>query len=317
MELEELRRKCKRFFWCETISDCQDLLDIYIDFLFQAVDIHHDEDVNDYAEADAKILIQMMMTKALHIKNVLDGVSYVSTTGKSLNNIIDSTILASLIRNVYETTGMFNLIYRVTKDKYERQIIYFLWVHAGLSYRQRFDSVLTTEENKEKAEREKKQMDNILIGIENNPIFQKLDEKNQGKIRTKLKERDYLIRFQDDQVEFLSWRELVKTMNIREDKLDHIYGYFSLYSHPSNVSVFQYANMFTKGEESYIKLAIFNMRVAFFMFSIFIADYIKLFPNALKTYESMGIVEQIVINFHNSQARGHEFDINDSWKATG
>ncbi len=28
-------------------------------------------------------------------------------------------------------------------------------------------------------------------------------------------------------------------------------------------------------------------------------------------------MEQIVINFHNTQARSHEYDINDSWKATG
>ncbi len=110
---------------------------------------------------------------------------------------------------------------------------------------------------------------------------------------------------------------MVKSMNIKTGKLDHAYTYFSLYSHPSNVAVFQYANMFKKGKESYRDLVKFNLQIAFMMLSVFIADYIKLYPAVLKTYEKMGIVEQIVINFHNSQARGHQYDINDSWKATG
>jgi hypothetical protein len=53
------------------------------------------------------------------------------------------------------------------------------------------------------------------------------------------------------------------------------------------------------------------------MLSIFIADYIKTFPEVLKTYEKMGLVEQIVINFHNKIARGGDYDINESWKAIG
>lgn len=316
MNQEQLRKECKKFFWCETISDCQDLLDIYTEFFFDAI-MNHNEDVFTHAEADAKIVIQMMMTKALHLKEVLNGVEFQTKTGRKLNKIIDPTIVASLIRNIYETTGMFNLIYREAKNNDEREIIYLLWVHAGLSYRQRFDSIITTVENKEKSEQEKKQLEGIKKSIEENNLFKKLDEKNQGKILTKLKEKDYLLRFNNLEVEFLNWRELVKSMHIKEGKLDHIYTYFSLYSHPSNVAVFQYANMFEKGNESYPDLVKFNLQIAFMMFSIFIADYIKLFPAVLTTYEKMGLVEQIVINFHNTQARSHEYDINDSWKATG
>ncbi|WP_369765400.1 hypothetical protein [Flavobacterium sp. WC2429] len=316
MERDELIKQCKRFFNCETIFDCQDLLNIYIEFFFQAVLKHHDENVYSRENADAKILIQMMMTKALHLKNVLNGVDYVSQDGRVLNNIIDPTIVASLIRNVYETTGMFNLIYRNTSNKDEKHILYLLWVHAGLSYRQLFDEIITTEENRKKSEDEKKYMESIQAEIEKKPLFMKLDDKNKGKIKTKIKKRDYLLRFENEQVVFLNWRELTKTMEIKNGKLDHAYAYFSLYSHPSNVSVFQFANMFEKNKESYPHLVTYNLQIAFFMFSVFIADYINLFPTVLKTYEEMGLVEQIVINYHNSFARGDEYDINDSWKAT-
>lgn len=317
METEELRRKCKRFFWCESISDCKDLLDIYAEFFFEAAVKHHHEKPQTYLESDAKMLLQMMMTKVLHLKNALNGVDYISKNGKKLNNIIDPTIVASLIRNIYETTGMFNLIYRNTKSKDERDILYLLWVHAGLSYRQRFDSILTTKENLQKAENEKKQLKGIEAEIEKNQIFIKLDDKNKGKIKAKLKDKNFLLRFENDQVQFLSWRELTKTMDIKNGKLDHAYTYFSLYSHPSNVSVFQFAEMFEKGKEAYPQLVIFNLHIAFYMFSIFISDFISFFPTVLKTYEEMGLVEQIVINFHNSIARGHEYDINEAWKVTG
>lgn len=160
-------------------------------------------------------------------------------------------------------------------------------------------------------------MESIRLEIEKNPLFKNMDEKNKGKIRTMIKKKDYLIKFNDNKVSFLNWRELVNVMDIKGDKLNQIYTYFSLYAHPSNVAVFQFADMFKKNESAYKDIVIFNLQTAFMMLSIFIADYIKTFPEVLKTYEKMSLVEQIVINFHNRLARGGSYDINESWKATG
>tara|TARA_Y100000389_G_C17425902_1_gene499507 strand:+ start:622 stop:1209 length:588 start_codon:yes stop_codon:yes gene_type:complete len=151
------------------------------------------------------MVLQMMMIKVLHLKNVLNGVDFNSKNRKSLNNIIDPTIVASLLRNIYETTGMFNLIYQESKTEEEKQIKYLLWVHAGLSYRNRFDGVTTLKENKDKMENELKQMESIRSEIEQSPLFKSMDDKNQGKIRTMIKKKDYLIRFNGNKVVFLSW----------------------------------------------------------------------------------------------------------------
>lgn len=113
----------------------------------------------------------------------------------------------------------------------------------------------------------------------------------------------------------MHWHELVDKMGIKEGLLGNIYTYFSLYSHPSNVSVFQFADMFKKGDESFLELTNFNLKLAFFLFSIFIADYINLFPNVLETFNSLDIRDQIVINFYNTVARNESFSINDSAKA--
>jgi hypothetical protein len=111
-------------------------------------------------------------------------------------------------------------------------------VHAGLSYRNRFEGVTTPKENKDKMENELKQMESIRSEIEQSPLFKSMDDKDQGKIRTMIKKKDYLIRFNGNKVVFLSWREIVQTMDIKGDKLDLIYTYFSLYAHPSNIADF-------------------------------------------------------------------------------
>jgi len=291
------------------------MLDIYAEFFFNTVKNHHLEAITSQADADAEMIFQMMMTKVLHLKSVISGISYNAKDGSSLNKIVDPTIVASLIRNIYETTAMFNLIYRYAKSNDEKEILYLLWVHAGLKYRQRFENAITTDENRKKQENEKAEMDKIVSLIEANELFKKLDEKNQGKIKSKLKDKDYLMKFEGTEVDFLHWHQLTTIMGIKEGLLEDIYTYFSQYSHPSSVAVFQFAGMFKKGEEAFPQMTNFNLKIAFFMFSIFIADYIKLFPSVLNTFEAMDIRDQIVINFHNTMTRSSDYSINESWKS--
>ena len=154
-EITRLRSECMKFFMCETIEDSIELMDIYSEFLYLAIINHHKELVQSYADADAKMIVQMMLTKTLHLKSIVEGISYKSIYGTKLNRIVDPTIVASMIRNVYETTGMFSLIYRNAKTTDEKNILYFLWVYSGLKYRQRFERFVSLEENKEKLANEK------------------------------------------------------------------------------------------------------------------------------------------------------------------
>ncbi len=315
MDKENLRNECSRLFKVNTLDDCIDLLDVYSEFLFKVVQKHHNEPVYSSHEADAKIVLQMILTKVLHLKSVIIGISYESKDGSRLKKIIDPTIVASFIRNIYETTGLFNLIYRYAKNPDEKYITYLLWVHSGLLYRQRFESAITSPESRLKFEKEKEEIESIKTAIEKTELYAKLDERNKAKIQNRLKEKEYLIRFDETNVVFMHWHQLTETMEIKAGLLENIYTYFSQYSHPSNVSIFQFANMFDKGEEAFRDLTIFNLKIAFFMFSIFVADYANVFPQVQKTFDLLNIRDQIVINFHNTTARGRGYSINDAWKA--
>jgi hypothetical protein len=100
---------------CDSLEDSLELLNIYVEFLYKAVMNHHKEPVDSYADADAKMIVQMMLTKTLHLRSIVHGITYESNDGSKFNRIVDPTVVASMIRNIYETTGMFNLIYRVAK----------------------------------------------------------------------------------------------------------------------------------------------------------------------------------------------------------
>jgi hypothetical protein len=312
---DKLRLECERLFKCETIYDSYDLLDIYTEFLFLTIKNHHQEAVYTIADADAKMIAQMMLTKTLHLKSVVQGITYEAKDGTTLNKIIDPTVVAILIRNIYETTALFNLLFRNTKTIEEKKIIHLLWVHSGLKDRQRFESVIITKERQEKCDREKKRIEEIVSIIEGSELYKNLDEKNQNKIKTKLKEKDYLIRFDNKEVVFLHWHELINIMGIK-GRMENLYTYFSLYSHPSNVSVFQFADLFKEGENTFLRLTNFDLMNAFFLLSIFIADYIKLFPSVQNTFDNLNIRDQIVINFYNTFIRGMDYSINESWQVT-
>ena len=312
MEKEALRNEFIRLTNLETIKDCMDLFDIFLEHFWNVINIHHHDKVYSYADKDAKIINQMMFTKLTHIKKLVEGVGYTAKNGDKLNAIIDPTIIASLTRNVYETTSLFNLIFRNTKTTDEKAIIYGLWVLSGLKYRQRFASSATTPENIEKIEDEKKEIAKIETEIRETVLYKSLDAKNQAKIETKIKDKDFKIKFDGKEVTFLNWQDMCDVMELNKDLFDNIYTYFSLYSHPSQVAVFQFENMFSRDKEEYIELTSTNLKYCFSLLSVFIADYINLFPEVKDTFEKLEVHKQIAIDSHNRLLRGEKFLINDA-----
>ena len=199
----------------------------------------------------------------------------------------------------------------------KKKILYNLWESAGLKYRQKFIVVVKTAESQKKLDDERQQIEDLKKEIEDTDLYKDLKKEDQNKIQSKLKEKDYKIQFKDGKVEFLSWQDTVTVMGIRDGVMDTIYTYFSLYAHPSNVSVFQFADMFKKEDNPFIYLTTYNLKNFFFLLSIFIFDYIKLFPNVKKTFEGLEQIEQIVIDRQNVSARNESYSINDEWKALG
>ncbi len=316
MTLEQLRDESLRLYVCKSIDDTSDLLSFFADYLLLTIKNLEIATVQSVSDNEARRLInQMILTKVLHIKQLICGVSYQSIQGITLPILIDPTVVAALIRNVYETVGLFNLVYISPKTEDEKTIVYNLWVIAGLKYRQTFDFIANSKESIDKIKNEETQILNLIKEIEDTLLYKSLTEPNTKKIKRKIKDKDYKIAFNYNNIQLLSWQDLTNVMGIKNGSLDKIYTYFSLYSHPSNVSVFQFGSLYK--DNDFLGMTNFNLQNLLILLSVFIADYIRLFPKVLSIYEGLPLINQIALNTHNRGFRGEEYSINDSYKILG
>lgn len=317
MTHEELN-KLRNFFSYHveglTIKSNIDFIDIQLECLSDFVLHSNTYEINSNHKADAKILLQMVMSKILSLKKLIQGINY-KKDGKDffVDDFFDPTVIANLIRNLYETICTFNLIFIQPNDDEVREVIYNLWVIAGLKYRQRFKVIITTEENKKKAEMESKTIKHLETSILESSIYKSMNEKNKRKILYKINSRDFKVQIVNNNVSFLTWQEIGHELVSNENMLfREMYGYFSMYTHPSQVSVFQFSQMFGEKGKEYKNMTIFNLRYCHFLSSIFIADFIKVFPESYPIFEKLPVIKQAIINFYNKMIRGEKYSINDS-----
>ena len=304
-----LQENSKRLCVCETIEDSQSCLDMFAGFMWKVIETDAQKSVLTKIEHEAKLMLQMMFTKVLHLKGILNGVSYSSNSGSYLNNIIDPGVVAVMSRNIFETGGLFNLIYRQPKTDNERDIIYNLWKHAGLRTRQRFKESFEATKKGRVLEEERQDMELITESIKTNSFFLDLDKHNKKKILDRLDKGEFLIQFIDKKVKCFKWHELVDVMNLKKDLFDNLYSYFSLYTHPSNVSVFQFDDLFKDADDNYLMMTNFNIKTILSFIGVFIADYINFFPEVTKVFNNLSLEEQLIIDFHNMLGRNESYSI--------
>jgi len=304
-----MQKDSKRLCVCKNIEDSQSSLDLFAGFMWKVIETDVQTSVLTKIEHEAKLMLQMMFTKVLHLKGILNGVSYSSNSGSYLNNIIDPGVVAVMSRNIFETGGLFNLIYRQPKTDNERDIIYNLWRHAGLRTRQRFKESFEATKKGRVLEEERQDMELITESIKTNSFFLGLDEHNKKKILDRLDKGEFLIQFIDNKVKCYKWHELVEVMNLKKDLFDNLYTYFSLYSHPSNVSVFQFNDLFKDADDNYLMMTNFNIKTILSFIGVFIADYINFFPEVTKVFNNLSLEEQFIIDFHNMLGRNESYSI--------
>lgn len=289
-----------------TIEDCVSLLDKYISAYLEIVLKHNYDSVSTQAEADSRIAFQMFVTKALGIKKLLLGVEY-DDGNNHLNRIIDPTILITLIRNMFEALCAFELVYVLPNTTDKKLIVYNLYKISGLKYRQRFYSENMNADQKTQYESEKQDIEEYIKQIKDSDLYRLLIPKNKSIIDKSIKDKYYQIVINDNNdVKKYAWGDIPPLFGIKLDFFKFMYTYFSLNAHPSYISILQFSDMFKKNEEEFLKISLTAMKSCFVMLSVLLADYIRIFPQVMNTYESFSLEDQILLNFHNRLARGEE-----------
>jgi len=312
MTKNDLAKEVERLVIPNSLDDAKDWFNLHLDCLIH-LSQKHKKTYNSDFEEQGKIVLHMLFAKALSINNLLKGISYQKGAIK-LNEIIDPTAIAVLVRNIFETVTIFHINYRFHSDPSTREIIYKLWVMSGLKYRQKSGTATSSAANQQKMQEELQQINDLETEIKSNPIYLALNPKEQGKLDTCMKDKKFQVTIENGKVNMLAWHQLIEKMGFAKSYHDQIYNYLSLYAHPSNPSVFQFSQMFNKSSLDFLGMAKFNLQLGIWLLSAFIADYLHFFPEALKYYEEQDDLTQIAVNFSNKTIRGNNYSINDSWK---
>jgi hypothetical protein len=318
MDQSSLRAEFIRLTNSPTLSVTTQVLQKYCDVYFGVLKRHIDEPVSGHRLAEGKLMLQMIFSKLIHFKKMFEGVGFKGSDGTRLGDIIDPTINAVLVRNFYETVVAFNFIYSHYNEDELKDVVYNLWVISGLKYRQRFAVNLTdgNEEGKHKLGDEKKEIERLTEEIFQTTYFKSLGAK-QGVIQKAIQKKEFKVHMVKEDVQVLSWTDVHKRLLWKPMFFDTTYNYFSLYAHPSNVSVFQYQDLFDKSTKRAEELSILNLKYIFILGSIFLAEYIKVFPKVLSTFNDLSLLDQIVIDHYNMFGRSHVHTINSSYKFLG
>lgn len=117
----------------DNLQSCRDYMKLMTDFYFAT----GEKPVSSVSLNDARTWLQMMFSKEVHFIKALDGFEY-SKGLCHLNRITDHTILFSLVHDMYESYVVFRLIYTLPRNEQQKDLMNYLFSHAGLQ--ERFDN---------------------------------------------------------------------------------------------------------------------------------------------------------------------------------
>ncbi|WP_410005755.1 hypothetical protein [Aequorivita nionensis] len=290
----------------ENIQDSKKILDILINCIFSLSTNHHTDPTEFVEQKYAKIFSQMIFTKLYNIRENLNGVNFSNREFHLKKDIIDTSLIANNIRNLFETVCLFNNFFIQSTDKNELILKLNIWEYSSLKYRLKLESQVTNETQKSLLEKDTNRVDDLKAHIEENEIYKELDENNQKKIQNILKSKDFKFSIIDGVVKVYDWQKLADNLPDTRKSIPLLYTILSFYSHPTWKSVHDFGNSFTE-EKIWIENAQDLLEYTYTLSSIFIIDYIKYFPKSEKSFNKLEPFDTYLIEFYNYLIRGEEY----------
>lgn len=290
----------------KNILDSKKILNILINCVFNLSIKHHTDPIDFVEQKYAKIFSQMIFTKLYNIRENLNGVNFSNNEFHFKNDIIDTSLVANNIRNLFETVCLFNNFFIQSADKDELIFKLNIWEYSSLKYRLKLESQITREEQKSLLEKDINRVNDLKAKIEKSKIYQDLTEKNQQKIQNILKSKDFKFSIINGEIKVYDWQKLADNLPDTKKAIPLLYTILSFYSHPTWKSVCDFGYSFTE-EKIWIENARDLLRYTYTLSSIFIIDYIKYFPISEKSFNDLEPLDTYLIEFYNYLLRGEEY----------
>jgi hypothetical protein len=306
MEKELLRSEFQRLIYPEDLPTVIESYKLVTDAAFEIISQQKNKQLTLVEDIDCDYLFQMTTLKNLSILKLSESLNYNKNMGSfDTNNIFDPFALNNIVRSQFEAFCNFNNIYRLSKSPEEIKFKYNMWVLSGLKYRQTFQTKLA--ESVKKKEDERLQIIDLKKAITTSEIFKSLNTESQDNIQKAIKAKKWQIWISNERAHVIGWHEML--MNAGANKLlDGQYTFLSLSTHPSNVSVFQFKDMYSSKND--LPNSILAIKLSKWLISSFISDYCYYFKDAKEIFDKLPLKTQIMINGFNLMIRNESYKIN-------
>lgn len=282
-----------------TICDYQNYLRLISDAYFEMVSQTQmlQQELEGIQNYFAKMTMQMFFTKALATINLLDGVGYVGRTC-TLPPIHDHSLLFIIARNFCETVAAYEVLFLLPDTNEKRVILENLFICSGNRYQLRlFSESMHTKYSNEYSIVNK----NIKVTkaqIKNTSYYKSLSLEQQENIKSAIRTKNYKLLLLDDEVKIMSWQECLNHFVSENDIMDRIYTYFSLHTHPSIRGMEQFDAAYEMVNPESTNLSIVACQSIISFMSMFLQEYIKLFPKAKEVFDQKSDFEKRLLTMY-------------------
>lgn len=299
--------KFERYINVADMESAKEYLQIFIDFYCKMVLAHHYDTVRTQREADAHIVFQMILSKAMNFKQLLDGVEYKGQHIK-MKRIMDPTLLFTLVRNLYETLCAFELINIIPDSEEKKNFLFLIYQISALKYRQRFSSNITLPDNFHKQQIEAEEINDDIQKIYSSPVFQRLDQKYKDKLNSFISKKQYQLYFKNDTaIDKKDWKDIAVIFGMKKECVENLYTYFCLNAHPSYAAIMQFRDAFSKENPEFINLALFAAHTFLIFLSVFLVDYMRMCPTLIGDFKRLDEEKQALLTAFNDIYREDEY----------
>jgi hypothetical protein len=262
---------------------------------------------------DGHLLIQILLLKSMSLIKLANGLRYRNDLiNTHLNDVYDPFGMGNLVRSQYEAFCNFNNIYIQSKNQDEIDLKYYLWVLGGLNSRQRFPAI-----SQSAIEQRKKESEIIKLYLDllyKNSCYIGLTERVKSNIEGYIGRREWQIKVSGDNAYKIAWHEMFSNAGVKH--YDEQYNYLSSLSHPSNLSVIQFKQMYegsTPEERADYQLMRVMLNTSKTIMSFLLRDYITYF-NLHPQFDQLPLIDQMLVNANNKTFRGEEYVLNNTLK---
>ena len=194
-------------------------LDFMLDFYFKVIFFTFESKFTNRFQSEISHTVQMMFTKAKSFRVLLDGVSH-KVGSDSLIELVDHTVLFTIVRSAYEQPLSFELVYVIPDTEEKRKVMENAYIAASTVNRLSIANSNPAMRNAELEKEEQETIDNCKQVIEGTTLYKSLSREYKKEFNHNLfKLGKYLFVWLNDGkfIPYVGWDDIRKYCVLNTD----------------------------------------------------------------------------------------------------